>query len=110
MSREENMMVGFTIVAIAGDARREVMAAMEKAKNGLFDEARSHIESANTYIKEAHKEQTQCLAQEASGESSELSFIMVHGQDHLMTTMALRDSVNYIIDIYEQLQTLKQNW
>ena len=26
------MMVGFTIVAIAGDARREVMAAMEKAK------------------------------------------------------------------------------
>ncbi|WP_436878069.1 hypothetical protein [Mammaliicoccus sciuri] len=43
MSREENMMVGFTIVAIAGDARREVMAAMEKDKNGLFDEARSHM-------------------------------------------------------------------
>lgn len=108
MSREENMMVGFTIVAIVRCKKRSY-GCYGKAKNGLFDEARSHIESANTYITEAHKEQTQCLAQEASGESSELSFIMVHGQDHLMTTMALRDSVNYIIDIYEQLQTLKQN-
>nr|WP_263313327.1 PTS lactose/cellobiose transporter subunit IIA [Mammaliicoccus sp. Marseille-Q6498] len=109
MSKEENMMIGFSIVAIAGDARREVMAAMEKAKNELFEEAREHIAKANEFITEAHKEQTQCLAKEASGESGELSFIMVHGQDHLMTTMALRDSVNYIIDIYEQLQSLKAN-
>ncbi|WP_323702407.1 PTS lactose/cellobiose transporter subunit IIA [Mammaliicoccus sp. Dog046] len=108
MNREENMMLGFTIVAIAGDARREVMSAMEKAKQGQLEEARKHIESANEFITEAHKEQTQCLAQEASGESSELSFIMVHGQDHLMTTMALRDAANYIIDIYEQLQSLKK--
>ncbi|HJE01783.1 MAG TPA: PTS lactose/cellobiose transporter subunit IIA [Staphylococcus auricularis] len=103
MSKEDNMMAGFTIVAIAGDARREVMAAMQAAKDKSFDQAREYIRVANEYITEALKEQTQILAQEASGESSDLSFIMVHGQDHLMTTMALRDAANYIIDLYEQL-------
>lgn len=102
-NKEENMMIGFTIVAIAGDARREVMAALAAAKENDFEQARQHIVEANNFITEAHKEQTQMLAKEAS----DISFIMVHGQDHLMTTMALRDAANYMIDLYEQLRDLK---
>lgn len=107
MNKEENMMIGFTIVAIAGDARREVMAAMEAAKHFDFEKARKHIEEANQFITEAHREQTQMLAKESSGEAGDISFIMVHGQDHLMTTMALRDAAMYIIDLYETVKQLK---
>lgn len=103
MSKEDNMLVGFAIVAIAGDARREVMQALECAKNNQIDKAKAHIEKCNEFITEAHKEQTQILAKEASGEIADMSFIMVHGQDHLMTTMALRDVANYVIDLYQTI-------
>lgn len=79
-NKEENMMIGFTIVAIAGDARREVMAALAAAKENDFEQARQHIVEANNFITEAHKEQTQMLAKEAAGEASDISFIMVRSR------------------------------
>ncbi|WP_161945236.1 PTS lactose/cellobiose transporter subunit IIA, partial [Bacillus cereus] len=48
----------------------------------------------------AHNSQTQILAAEAGGESVELGFIMVHAQDHLMTTLLLSDIVEHLIEIY----------
>ncbi|AKS67164.1 PTS lactose/cellobiose transporter subunit IIA [Staphylococcus coagulans] len=108
MSKEDNMMIGFTIVAIAGDARAEIMRAFEAAKSKNFQEAQAHIENANQFINEAHVEQTQLLAKESRGEVGEMSFVMVHGQDHLMTTMALRDIAKYFIDVYQQLERFER--
>lgn len=42
------------------------------------------------------------LAKEAGGEDVELGFIMVHGQDHLMTTMLLKDIIENLLDIYKE--------
>ena len=50
----------------------------------------------------AHQAQTGMLQAEARGESVEVGFIMVHAQDHLMTTMLLRDVVNSFITLYER--------
>ena len=49
----------------------------------------------------AHNAQTQLLAQEAGGEDLELGFIFVHGQDHLMTTLLLRDLITDFIELYK---------
>lgn len=108
MGREESMMVGFTIVAIAGDAKTSVIKAIESAKIGKFDDAENYLKEANEHIAEAHREQTSILQKEAQGESEELSFIMMHGQDSLMTTMILRDTAKYIIDLYKEINELKK--
>lgn len=42
------------------------------------------------------------LATEAGGEEVELGFIFVHGQDHLMTTLLLRDVVMDMIELYQR--------
>jgi len=41
------------------------------------------------------------LAKEAGGEEVELGFIFVHGQDHLMTTILLKDILEFLMDIYK---------
>ena len=42
------------------------------------------------------------LQQEARGDNVEVGFIMVHGQDHLMTTLLLKDIVGTLMDVYKK--------
>ncbi|QUE87900.1 PTS lactose/cellobiose transporter subunit IIA [Exiguobacterium alkaliphilum] len=100
MNKEEVSMVGFEIVAFAGEARSKLLQAVNEAKKGNLDAAEGLVKEARESLTEAHNSQTQILAAEAGGESIELGFIMVHAQDHLMTTLLLSDIVEHLIDIY----------
>ncbi|WP_353949139.1 PTS lactose/cellobiose transporter subunit IIA [Sporolactobacillus sp. Y61] len=103
MNREDNAMVGFTIVAYAGDAKTFLLKALDRAKNGEYEDAEKLLKQADESIKEAHQEQTKVLANEAGGSDDQISFIMIHGQDTLMTTMMLRDMAKYFIDLYKKV-------
>lgn len=102
MDRVEANMIGFEIVAFAGEARTSLLEAINAARDGEYDKAEELIKEADESIKEAHNTQTQMLAQEARGEAVEVGFIMVHGQDHLMTTILLRDLVKHMIELYKR--------
>ncbi|MTV91052.1 PTS lactose/cellobiose transporter subunit IIA, partial [Streptococcus pneumoniae] len=52
---------------------------------------------------------TNLLAEEASGDNFEVSFIMIHGQDTLMTTMLLYDQVKFFIDEYERIRKIEEH-
>ena len=49
------------------------------------------LEDANNELIEAHKSQTSLLQNYANGQEIIMEIIMVHAQDHLMTTMTLRE-------------------
>lgn len=100
MTKEEIMMQGFEIVAYAGDARSKMLIALDKAAEGKFDEADALVKEADALILDAHKVQTSMIQKEAQGENIEVSFIMVHGQDHLMTAMLLKDTMKHLINMY----------
>lgn len=102
MNKEEVTMIGFEIVAYAGEARSKLLDALREAQNGNYSRAEELVEEANTSLVEAHKSQTDMLAKEAQGENIELGFIMVHGQDHLMTTILLKDIINHLIEMYRR--------
>ena len=68
MNREEATLLGFEIVAYAGEARSYLLDALKAAENGDYDKAEALCEEANTSIKEAHKAQTSLLTMEASGD------------------------------------------
>lgn len=95
------------IVAYAGDARSDLMDALAFARDGYFEQARELVESANDSIVSAHREQTNLLVEEASGDNFEVSFIMIHGQDTLMTTMLLYDQVKFLLMNMNEFERLK---
>lgn len=100
MTKEEASMIGFEIVAYSGDARSKLLLAVEKAKQKNFDECQKLIDEANECLNDAHRAQTELLQMEARGENIEISFITVHAQDHLMTTILLKDIIYHLLDIY----------
>ena len=102
MTKEEATMVGFEIVAYSGDARTKLLLALEEAKKQNFEKCEALIEEANQCLVDAHKSQTVLLQEEARGQGVEVGFITVHAQDHLMTTMLLKDIMSTLVDVYKK--------
>ena len=102
MTKEDVTMIGFEIVAFAGDARSKLLEALKKARNNEFKMARTLVKQAEECLVGAHNAQTDILAKEAAGENLEISFIMVHGQDHLMTTILLKELMKHLVELYKR--------
>ena len=68
---------------------QELLELLNSANEGDFDNEQL-TEEANECIANAHKAQTNLLAQEAQGDDIAFSITMIHGQDHLMTTLLLK--------------------
>ena len=102
MNKEEVAMIGFEIVAYSGEARSKFLEAIKKVKAGSTKEdVQVLIDEGNESLNLAHASQTKLLAMEAGGEDVELGFIFVHGQDHLMTSILLKDVLEFLMDIYK---------
>lgn len=102
MNREESTLLGFEIVAYAGDARSRLLEALNAAQSGNFERAEALVEEANDCIVQAHQAQTSLLQKEASGEDLAYSVTLMHGQDHLMTTLLLKDLMKHMIELYRR--------
>lgn len=102
MNSEEVQLLGFEIVAYAGDARSKLLEALTAAQNGDFEKADSLVEESGECIANAHKAQTSLLAKEAQGDDIAYSVTMMHGQDHLMTTLLLKDLMKHLIELYKR--------
>ncbi|WP_164098982.1 PTS lactose/cellobiose transporter subunit IIA [Staphylococcus aureus] len=102
MNREEVQLLGFEIVSFAGDARSKFLEALTAAQAGDFAKADALIEEGNNCIAEAHRAQTSLLAKEAQGDDIAYSVTMMHGQDHLMTTILLKDLMKHLLEFYKR--------
>ncbi|EOS59924.1 PTS system, lactose-specific IIa component [Firmicutes bacterium M10-2] len=102
MTKDELTMTGFEIVAYSGDARSTLLQLLKEVRSGNFDNVDTLIADADSNINLAHQSQTQILAAEAGGENMEMGFIFIHGQDHLMTTILLRDLITDMVELYKR--------
>lgn len=103
VTAEEMQTLSFTIILHAGNARSSAMEALSMAKENNFSGAREKIKEADEEFVKAHQVQTKLLQAEANGEKNDISVILIHAQDHLMTAMTLKDLANEMIDMYERI-------
>lgn len=101
---EKNIQAIMNLVIYGGDGKSSAMEAIQAAKEGNFELADEKLKAADESLLQAHHSQTEMLAQEASGNPVELSLLMVHGQDHLMTGMMFKDLAKELVDIYRELK------
>lgn len=105
---EDMQLLSFNIILHAGNARSNAMEAITLAKEYKFDEARCKISEADKEFTEAHHSQTKLLQDEAEGKQNEVTVILVHAQDHLMTAMTVKDLANEMIEMYEKMKQLEE--
>ncbi len=94
-------LVSFGIIAHAGDARSYAYGALAAAKAGNFEEAAELLKQSDAAAVEAHHMQTDLLINEANGNKTPVDVLLVHAQDHLMTSMLAVELIKELIDLYK---------
>ena len=102
---EKMIEISFGIIGFSGDAKGLAFEAIKEAKSGNIDKARECIEKSKESIHKAHKFQTELIQNEANGNKTEISVILIHAQDHLMTAMNFQQLAEEFIDVYERLES-----
>ena len=69
-----------------------------------IEKARKAIEAAGQEIGKAHDIQTAMMSAECDGQPVEKSILLIHAQDHFMTSLAVRDMAKLMVDLYEDVK------
>lgn len=91
------------LIMYGGEAKGFATQAIQAAKKGDFALSDQLLQDATASLNVAHKSQTGLLAKEASGESVELSLLLVHGQDHLMNALTFIDLAKEFVEVYKKV-------
>ncbi|MGL4393373.1 MAG: PTS lactose/cellobiose transporter subunit IIA [Fusobacteriaceae bacterium] len=101
----EKIMMG---VAVAGTAKSLGKEAIMSANSGNFEKARELFKEAKKEFLKVHGSHFELIQQEAQGKSIPISLLLVHMEDHVMTTSAFLDTVDDQISLIERVCKLEK--
>lgn len=100
---EEIVSMSFEIILKAGDARTDIQAALDLAKENNFELAEQKMEIAKKNITEAHVKQTSFMQKECNGEAVEFQVIFAHALDTMMTINSEYLMAKKLIEILHEI-------
>lgn len=92
------------IIGASGDSRGEAFKALRLAREGKFEEARESLRISKEKGRKGHEVQTKLIMNESKGEKTELNLLMIHAQDHLMTSLMAYDLIEEMVEMCESLK------
>ncbi|AGO55246.1 N,N'-diacetylchitobiose-specific phosphotransferase enzyme IIA component [Serratia plymuthica 4Rx13] len=90
------------IIVNAGQSRSLCFEALRAAREGNIGEAKALLQQADGFSRQAHQMQTKLIEQDAGEARQPMTLIMVHAQDHLMTSLLARELSEEIIHLYQR--------
>lgn len=92
------------LIINSGQARSLAYKALKQAKQGDFAGAKSTMDQSRAALNDAHRVQTQLIESDEGEGKMKVSLVLVHAQDHLMTSMLARELVAELIELHEKVQ------
>lgn len=102
MTEEKIQGMSFEIIGYAGNAFSYFYEAVEEMMEGNREKAKELYDLGKTELTQAHKVQTDLLVSEAKGEKIDTNVILIHAQDHLMTTIMYERIAKQMIRIIDK--------
>ena len=102
MTEIEQKIVG--MISSAGDSKAKAFEALKMVRESRYEDAKKLLAEAREIDLAAHKIQTELTTAEMSGgeDKPEIGLLMVHAQDHYMTSQLARDLIEELINIFEE--------
>ena len=98
MTPDELIDTSMMLIVHSGDA----FHALQEAKAGNYEEAKKLMAESQEKALEAHHIQTGLLTDEGNGEGPQVNLLLVHAQDHLMTSMLAQELIAELIELHEK--------
>ncbi len=100
--------VVFKIIYHGGDAKALAYEALQLAHDGNFTEADEKMKEANKTLNKAHLTQTELIQAEINGEDVDISLLVVHAQDHLMTAISEMSLIEQMMKLLKRVHHLEE--
>lgn len=97
------------LIINAGESRSCAMQALYAAKAGKWDEVEGLLAESTAASKRAHRVQTALIGLDEGEGKVPVNLIMVHAQDHIMTSMLARELIEELIEVHRKLETKSQS-
>ena len=92
--KEDNMegleLICFEIISSVGMARSLYIEAIQEAKAGNFEQAQELIKQGDESFTEGHHSHAKLIQQEAGGEATQMTLLLTHAEDQLMSAEAFK--------------------
>lgn len=89
------------LIVNSGNARSKAFEAIDAAESGDFEKASQLIKEGGSDLNKAHITQTTLIQNEINGEKVEINLLLIHAQDHLMTSITVRELAEKMIKMYK---------
>lgn len=96
-------LVCFQLITAAGGAKSNYIEAIQRAKQGLYEEAEELIRQGDELLKQGHQPHTDLIQQEAAGEDVKMSLILAHAEDQMMSTEMFKIMAEEMIELYKKV-------
>ncbi len=97
-------LVCFKIIAAVGTARSNYIMAIQKARQGQYEEARQLIKEGEAEFVAAHQAHGELIMKEANGEKTDVCLLLLHAEDQLMSAETIKIVANELIDLCEEFR------
>ncbi|HEL0023378.1 PTS lactose/cellobiose transporter subunit IIA [Streptococcus equi subsp. zooepidemicus] len=108
MTQPSNLEAIMGLIMYGGEAKGKAVEAIHAARDGQFEKAQYLLQEATHSLNVAHRSQTSLLSQEAAGDQVDLSLLLVHGQDHMMTALAFIDLAKELVAVYDKISKIQR--
>lgn len=96
-------LICFQLITAAGTAKSNYIGAMQKAKEGLYEEAAVLIKEGDEMMKKGHLPHTDLIQKEAAGEELHMGLILTHAEDQMMSAEVFKVMAEEIIELYRKV-------
>lgn len=105
---EELELICFQLITAAGTAKSYYIGAIQKAKEGLYEEASQMIADGDEFLKQGHAPHSELIQKEAAGEDFRMGLILTHAEDQMASAETFKVMAEEMIELYKKLNELSK--
>lgn len=100
---EDYEIIIFQMITNTGSAKSKYIEAVQRAKEGNYEEAEALIKEGTEMMLKGHQIHADLVQKEAAGESIQMSLILAHAEDQMMSAEVFKIMGEELIDLYKKI-------
>ncbi|WP_027407972.1 PTS lactose/cellobiose transporter subunit IIA [Anoxybacteroides tepidamans] len=93
--------ISFQLILHSGNARSKIIESVRKYRERQIEEAERLLKEAEQDLSVAHQIHFQLVQEEANGKQPAFSLLMMHAEDHLMSTLSMKELVKELLELFK---------
>ncbi|MFN2745432.1 MULTISPECIES: PTS lactose/cellobiose transporter subunit IIA [Bacillus] len=92
----------FQLILHSGNARSKVIQSLREYREGRAEKAMALLKQAEDDLRQSHDIHFQMIQREAGGEKNEFSLLLLHAEDHFMSTLTMKELVSELLELFKE--------